>query len=126
MSICAALIVFISLFVLCRPLPATWTGEGTCASPSALAILSYFVSAASLVTDLVCAILPGFMLYKAQMKTATKISISLVLGMGALYVKPLRFRGSLSETNYEQCIDSHDHTNALYEVLLSSRKGLSM
>ncbi|KAF5563628.1 integral membrane protein PTH11 [Fusarium phyllophilum] len=86
MSICAALIVFISLFVLCRPLPATWTGEGTCASPSALAILSYFVSAASLVTDLVCAILPGFMLYKAQMKTATKISISLVLGMGALTI----------------------------------------
>ncbi|CVL03805.1 related to integral membrane protein PTH11 [Fusarium proliferatum] len=84
MSICAALIVFISLFVLCTPLPATWTGQGTCASPSALAILSYFVSAASLVTDLVCAILPGFMLYKTQMKTATKISISLVLGMGAL------------------------------------------
>ncbi|KAF4426624.1 hypothetical protein F53441_14115 [Fusarium austroafricanum] len=84
MSICAALIVFISLFVLCRPLPATWTGEGTCASPTALAILSFFVSAASLVTDLVCAVLPAFMLYKTQMKTATKVSISLVLGMGAL------------------------------------------
>ncbi|KAI1015358.1 hypothetical protein LB504_010978, partial [Fusarium proliferatum] len=84
MAICAALIDFISLFVLCTPLPATWTGKGTCASPSALAILSYFVSAACLVTDLVCAILPGFMLYKTQMKTATKISISLVLGMGAL------------------------------------------
>ncbi|RSL47763.1 hypothetical protein CEP54_013257 [Fusarium duplospermum] len=84
MSIASALIVFISLFVLCRPLQATWTGEGTCAAPATLAILSYFVSASSLVTDTVCAVLPGFMLYKAQMKLATKISISLVLGLGAV------------------------------------------
>lgn len=47
------------------------------------------MSASSVVTDLVCAILPGFMLYKAQMKTATKISISIVLGLGVLYVNGL-------------------------------------
>ncbi|KAF5009349.1 hypothetical protein FDECE_4447 [Fusarium decemcellulare] len=87
MAIASALIVFISLFVLCRPLPATWTGEGKCAAPATLAILSYFVSASSLVTDLVCAVLPGFMLYKTQMKTATKVSISFVLGLGAMYVQ---------------------------------------
>lgn len=86
MAICSALIVFISLFVLCHPLPATWTGEGTCASPAALAILSYFVSASSLVTDLVCAVLPGFMLYKTQMKVATRVSVTVVLGLGAMYV----------------------------------------
>ncbi|KAJ3540334.1 hypothetical protein NM208_g5108 [Fusarium decemcellulare] len=84
MAIASALIVFISLFVLCRPLPSTWTGEGKCAAPATLAILSYFVSASSLVTDLVCAVLPGFMLYKTQMKTATKVSISFVLGLGAI------------------------------------------
>lgn len=90
LAIASALIVFISLFVLCRPLPATWTGKGTCASPATLAILSYFVSVSSLITDLVCAVLPGFMLYKTQMKTATKISISLVLGLGAVYVKDIQ------------------------------------
>ncbi|KAJ4249732.1 hypothetical protein NW762_012073 [Fusarium torreyae] len=84
MAVASAIIVFISLFVLCRPLHATWTGQGTCAPASTLAILSYFVSASSLVTDLVCAVLPGFMLWKTQMKTATKISISLVLGLGAV------------------------------------------
>ncbi|KAG6358995.1 hypothetical protein INS49_012515 [Diaporthe citri] len=84
MAICSALIVFISLFVLCRPLPATWTGEGTCAAPATLAILSYFVSASSLVTDLVCAVLPGFMLYKTQMKMATRVSVTVVLGLGAI------------------------------------------
>ncbi|KAK7413909.1 hypothetical protein QQX98_007176 [Neonectria punicea] len=84
MAIASALIVFISLFVLCRPLQATWNGGGTCAAPATLAVLSYFVSASSLVTDIVCAVLPGFMLYKAQMKLGTKISISLVLGLGAI------------------------------------------
>lgn len=91
MAICSALIVFISLFVLCRPLPATWTGEGSCASPATLAILSYFVSASSLVTDLVCAVLPGFMLYKTQMKLATRVSVTIVLGVGAMCVPAIVF-----------------------------------
>lgn len=37
-----------------------------------------------MLTDIVCAALPALMLYKAQMKLATKVSISLVLGLGAL------------------------------------------
>ncbi|KAF4440959.1 integral membrane PTH11 [Fusarium acutatum] len=84
MAVICAMIVFISLFVLCKPLSATWNGDGKCSPPSALAILACFVSASSILTDIICAALPALMLYKAQMKLATKVSISLVLGLGAL------------------------------------------
>ncbi|EXM22781.1 hypothetical protein FOTG_09544 [Fusarium oxysporum f. sp. vasinfectum 25433] len=84
MAVICAMIVFISLFVLCKPLSATWTGDGKCSPPSALAILACFVSASSILTDIICAALPALMLYKAQMKLATKVSISMVLGLGAL------------------------------------------
>ncbi|KAK2694663.1 hypothetical protein QWA68_005442 [Fusarium oxysporum] len=84
MAVICAMIVFTSLFVLCKPLSATWTGDGKCSPPSALAILACFVSASSILTDIICAALPALMLYKAQMKLATKVSISMVLGLGAL------------------------------------------
>ncbi|EGU75564.1 hypothetical protein FOXB_13915 [Fusarium oxysporum f. sp. conglutinans Fo5176] len=84
MAVICAMIVFMSLFVLCKPLSATWTGDGKCSPPSALAILACFVSASSILTDIICAALPALMLYKAQMKLATKVSISMVLGLGAL------------------------------------------
>ncbi|KAI1035630.1 hypothetical protein LB504_005967 [Fusarium proliferatum] len=75
MAVICAMIVFISLFVLCKPLSATWNGDGKCSPPSALAILACFVSASSILTDIICAALPALMLYKAQMKLATKVSI---------------------------------------------------
>ncbi|CVK85468.1 related to integral membrane protein PTH11 [Fusarium proliferatum] len=84
MAAICAMIVFISLFVLCKPLSATWNGGGKCSPPSALATLACFVSASSILTDIVCAALPAMMLYKAQMKLATKVSISMVLGLGSL------------------------------------------
>ncbi|KAG5757967.1 hypothetical protein H9Q72_013888 [Fusarium xylarioides] len=84
MAVICAMILFISFFVLCRPLSATWNGGGRCSPPSALGSLACFISASSMLTDIICAALPAFMLYKAQMKLATKVSISLVLGLGAL------------------------------------------
>ncbi|KAJ3534690.1 hypothetical protein NM208_g7436 [Fusarium decemcellulare] len=80
-SIISTLIVLIGLLAICQPVTANWDpSAGKCAPVVVLTSLSYLVSASSVVTDLVCAILPGFMLYKAQMKTATKVSISIILG----------------------------------------------
>lgn len=128
MAICSALIVFISLFVLCEPLPATWTGEGTCASPATLAILSYFVSASSLVTDLVCAVLPGFMLYKTQMKLATRVSVAIMLGVGAMCVLAIvsPWFAPARDADLEQSVRSYDHTNAVPQILFQPDRGLSM
>ncbi|KAF4985670.1 hypothetical protein FDECE_16401 [Fusarium decemcellulare] len=84
-SIISTLIVLIGLLAICQPVTANWdSSAGKCAPVIVLTSLSYLVSASSVVTDLVCAILPGFMLYKAQMKLATKVSISIILGLGVL------------------------------------------
>ncbi|CAG9998286.1 unnamed protein product, partial [Clonostachys byssicola] len=84
-SCISTIIVIVGLFAMCRPIRANWdTKAGTCSPPIVITSLSYLVSAAAVATDWVCAILPGFMLYKAQMKTATKVSISIILGLGVL------------------------------------------
>ncbi|KAH7109719.1 hypothetical protein B0J13DRAFT_516841 [Dactylonectria estremocensis] len=78
-------IVIIGLMAICRPISANWDrSAGECSPPIVITGLSYLVSATSVATDLICAILPGFMLYKAQMKRATKISITIILGLGVL------------------------------------------
>ncbi|KAF4983784.1 hypothetical protein FZEAL_868 [Fusarium zealandicum] len=84
-SCISTLIVIIGLMAMCRPIAANWDKDaGQCSPPTVIVSLSYLVSAAAVATDWVCAILPGFMLYKTQMKTATKVSISIILGMGIL------------------------------------------
>ncbi|KAJ3521555.1 hypothetical protein NM208_g8988 [Fusarium decemcellulare] len=84
-SCISTFIVIIGLFAMCRPIAANWdSNAGSCSPPSVLISLSYLVSAGAVATDCVCSILPGFMLYKAQMKLATKISISIILGLGIL------------------------------------------
>ncbi|VUC26104.1 unnamed protein product [Clonostachys rosea] len=87
-SCISTIIVIVGLFAMCRPIQANWNpGAGTCSPPIVITSLSYLVSAAAVATDWVCAILPGFMLYKAQMKTATKVSISIILGLGVLSIE---------------------------------------
>ncbi|KAF4987607.1 hypothetical protein FDECE_15361, partial [Fusarium decemcellulare] len=67
-SCVCTLIVIFGLFTMCRPVTANWDKDaGTCSPPIVITSLSYLVSAGSILTDWVCAILPGFMLYKAQM-----------------------------------------------------------
>ncbi|KAM0546228.1 hypothetical protein ACHAPJ_011014 [Fusarium lateritium] len=58
--------VIIGLFLVCRPISTAWGHKGT------------------LVTDWICAILPIFMLYKSNMKRATKFSVGVILGLAAL------------------------------------------
>ncbi|KAM0318321.1 hypothetical protein ACHAPQ_010706 [Fusarium lateritium] len=76
--------VIIGLFLICRPISTAWGHEGTCAPTIVIASLGYLVSAGAVVTDWICAILPIFMLYKSNMKIATKISVSFILGLAAL------------------------------------------
>ncbi|KAM5344028.1 hypothetical protein ACJ41O_012565 [Fusarium nematophilum] len=76
--------VIIGLFLICHPISAAWGRPGKCSPTVVIASLGYLVSAGAVVTDFSCAILPGFMVYKANMKMSTKISITIVLGLGLL------------------------------------------
>ncbi|EXA35270.1 hypothetical protein FOQG_16124 [Fusarium oxysporum f. sp. raphani 54005] len=83
-AILSTSVVIIGLFLICRPISTAWGHTGTCASTVVIASLGYLVSAGAVVTDWICAILPLFMLYKSNMKLATKIGVSAVLGSAAL------------------------------------------
>lgn len=85
MTCITSLIGFIGVLTVCRPVHAHWTPNvGECAPTSVITNLSYLVSASSIVTDWACAILPIFILWKTQMKTQTKISVAIVLTLGAV------------------------------------------
>ncbi|EXL42210.1 hypothetical protein FOCG_15558 [Fusarium oxysporum f. sp. radicis-lycopersici 26381] len=83
-AILSTSVFIIGLFLICRPISIAWGHTGTCASTVVIASLGYLVSAGAVVTDWICAILPLFMLYKFNMKLATKIGVSAVLGSAAL------------------------------------------
>lgn len=79
-------VVIIGLFLICRPISAAWGHPGKCSHPVVIASLGYLVSTGALVTDWTCAILPGFMLFKTNMKTSVKILVTIILGLGVLWV----------------------------------------
>lgn len=80
--------VIIGLFTICRPISVGWGHPGKCAPTIVIASLGYLVSSGAVVTDWICAALPISMLYRANMKRTTKISISIILGLGSLWVAP--------------------------------------
>ncbi|KAG7405419.1 hypothetical protein ACKAV7_013724 [Fusarium commune] len=73
----------IGTFFACMPISANWDNRGKC-SLTFLMSLGYVVSISAVISDWVCAILPIFMLYKSHMRKATKVSVSIILGLAAV------------------------------------------
>jgi hypothetical protein len=84
------LTTFIGVLSLCQPVNANWNtsliteGKATCAGTDAMIGLSYTSTACSIATDMACAILPGIILWRTQMKLRTKISVTILLSFGSL------------------------------------------
>lgn len=74
---------FIGGFVGCTPITANWDNRGKCSIPYLMST-AYVVSIGAVVSDWICAILPIFMLYRSNMRKATKVSVSIILGLAAL------------------------------------------
>lgn len=80
-----SLIGFIGVLTTCQPVAASWDpSRGHCTSPRIVTDLSYLVSASSILTDWSAAILPIAILWKTQMKTSAKLSVGVILGLGAV------------------------------------------
>jgi hypothetical protein len=78
------------LFVLqCRPSAFFWTqytgGKGSCINPKITVDATYAYSAISCATDWILAIIPVFMIWNLQMNSRTKLSIAMILALGAMY-----------------------------------------
>jgi hypothetical protein len=71
----------------CRPMAFTWDKTiegGKCSSLEMIIALSYVVSGVNIVTDWTCAIMPALILWDVQMRRKLKISVCIILGMGAV------------------------------------------
>ncbi|KAH6716976.1 hypothetical protein DL95DRAFT_394894 [Leptodontidium sp. 2 PMI_412] len=80
---------FFFLFVLqCQPSAYFWTqytgGKGKCINPNITVAATYGYSAISCWTDWTMAILPVFLIWNLQMNIRTKISVAMILSMGAI------------------------------------------
>ncbi|CAG7564518.1 unnamed protein product [Fusarium equiseti] len=70
-------------FAACVPVTANWDRREICSLPVIMST-GYVVSISAVISDWTCAILPVFMLYKSNMRRATKVSVSIVLGLAAV------------------------------------------
>ncbi|CAI6099775.1 hypothetical protein V2G26_004503 [Clonostachys chloroleuca] len=80
-----ALVIAIIFGLQCRPLSAAW-GEsvGTCIAPTIIGQSAIVLSAFDVAVSWLFALLPVFMLRKAQLRWKVKITIIVVLGLGAV------------------------------------------
>ncbi|KAI0473161.1 hypothetical protein GGR56DRAFT_602444 [Xylariaceae sp. FL0804] len=70
----------------CRPIQANWHPSSTdkCWPRSVLVALNYQMSAGAIATDMACAVIPAWILWEAQMRRRSKISVIVILTMGSL------------------------------------------
>ncbi|KAL3427053.1 hypothetical protein PVAG01_00562 [Phlyctema vagabunda] len=87
MSIFSVVYFFIIVFQ-CSPVVYFWTqysgGIGSCVNPSVVADSTYAHSAVSAVADWTLGILPVFLVWNLAMSPRTKISVALILALGAV------------------------------------------
>ncbi|KAK8023413.1 hypothetical protein PG991_006652 [Apiospora marii] len=78
----------IAVVVTCQPIAKNWdpalTNVGSCMDYSIIQNTSFFISASSIITDWTCAVLPYFILWKMNIKRKVKVSVALVLALGAV------------------------------------------
>ncbi|KAI1049598.1 hypothetical protein LB505_008076, partial [Fusarium chuoi] len=74
------LFAVIGMFAVCLPISDNWENYNAC-SPPLRTSTGYVLAISAIVSDWICSILPFFMLYKSNMQKATKISVSIILGL---------------------------------------------
>ena len=84
-TILTTFVTLISVWIQCRPLAASW-GEvkGECMDVGVLITLTYVVSGLNIATDWFCALLPIPLLWNVQLNRNAKLSVGVILGLGAL------------------------------------------
>lgn len=84
LTVATCIVTFVGVLLLCRPVSANWTGKGECASMSSMVALSYTSTAATIGTDLACAVVPAMMLWNTQMTRHKKLSVMVLLSFGSM------------------------------------------
>ncbi|KAI0886610.1 uncharacterized protein GGS22DRAFT_199015 [Annulohypoxylon maeteangense] len=89
LCICAFIISITGSASSCRPFAANWDlrliaeGKGSCSPITAVLGISYTSTAITIATDIACAILPGIILWKTQLRLRVKLSVGILLSFGS-------------------------------------------
>ena len=90
-EIYSAFFFFVFLFQ-CLPSSYFWTqyssGSGSCMDPAITVAVFYGYSAITCLGDWIFSILPAFLVWDLQMRRREKVSVVLILAVGALSVLP--------------------------------------
>lgn len=79
----AAVIFIIVIANICHPIMTLWGEANGVCNLELNSSVSFFFSAVSIVTDFTLAILPGVLLWRIQMKSRVKFSVTIMLGLAA-------------------------------------------
>ncbi|KAM0430051.1 hypothetical protein ACHAPT_006057 [Fusarium lateritium] len=74
----------IILLAECNPVEAYWTGDGTCWDPRVRIYAIYFTIAYSIVTDIICSLLPLIVIWRVRLPLKTKISVWALMSLGLI------------------------------------------
>ncbi|KAF5660279.1 hypothetical protein FHETE_9021 [Fusarium heterosporum] len=81
---------FFGILAFCRPIHAFWDptlvrqGKATCGGGEALIGLSHTNTATSIITDVGCVVVPGFLLWKTQMSIMSKMQVLCLLSLASV------------------------------------------
>lgn len=103
-----SIIYFFVIVFQCTPVIYFWTmysgGSGTCLASTIIADFTYAHSAISVFTDWTLGVLPVFLVWNLKMNARTKISVAIILALGAMYVsQPLGVQGRLTSSQWLHC-----------------------
>ncbi|KAG8672736.1 hypothetical protein FPOAC2_06139 [Fusarium poae] len=70
------------LLAECKPISAYWTGVGDCWDPRVRIYYIYATIAFSIITDLLCSLLPVFVIWSVKLPTKTKLSVWALMSLG--------------------------------------------
>lgn len=83
-------VTFFGILTYCTPVEANWNtalvtqGKAHCADTETLIAISHTNTTTSILTDIGCLVLPGKLLWKAQMKTKAKLLVFCLLSVASL------------------------------------------
>ncbi|KAI5927933.1 hypothetical protein F4810DRAFT_645953 [Camillea tinctor] len=83
-------VTFIGDMLVCRPIEGSWdtalvlSGKATCAPMELMIGLSHTATGSTITTDLACAVLPGIVLWNAQMDKKSKFSAFVLLSFASV------------------------------------------
>ncbi|USP74527.1 hypothetical protein yc1106_01801 [Curvularia clavata] len=128
MFIIMNLIALLYIIFQCAPVSYAWdtsTPGGKCNAPQKLADIYYATTAINIATDWFCALLPIPLLWNVQLNRNAKLSVGVILGLGAFLSACIRLIYTVNLTNSTDYLRESLLLLSLIPILTSAIDGVA-